>query len=253
MAESTNVFSPLYPDWLRDVENIGYDDDFWKIVDFYLLHSICEKQSWKGMSLSYYLWKKYPWNPSSYLKDKILKAIWGEEKPCLYAADKRTDLESKIYGKDLDEDFYLNSSQQRAGYVKQTAYKNEIMSLFHHIRNGLAHGRYGLSALNENDYMFFIEDGDRKDDRFIVTARIAIKKTSLLSIREIIISGPDEDVDYSMEIINSIERGNNTKSKVKKDIGITDSVWDKEIYKLKENGKVAYNNNLKKWALQKNA
>lgn len=250
----TNVFSKLYPDWVLNENVSATDNDFQIIVDFYLIHSLCDGQSWKKNSLQEtYAWKNHPWKPSSYLKDKIVKAIWSDEQSQLYMADKREDFQLTIQGKALDDKFTEDISSQRAGYVKSTAGKgndNLIMSLFYHIRNALAHGRFGLKQLNNSDYMVFLEDGSRKNHRFEVNARIALKKSSLLSIKRIIENGPDDDPNYGDEIFDSIKRGNHTRNKIMKDTGIENlknpvNIWKREIDKLKRANKIHYDNN--KW------
>ena len=252
MADSTNVFSPLRPDWLNDIDGVGYDEDFWSIIRFYLLCSLCDGQSWKGYSLhESYLWKVHPWSPSCYLKDKIIRAIWGDEEPKLYMSETRALYEGKISGKDLDENFTHNIMTQRAGYVMSSTGKNnnnQIMSLLYHIRNGFAHGRYGFAALENDDYMVFLEDGKDNGEQFEVTARIAIKKSSLMAIKRIIINGPSEEPDYCEEVMASIsERGYHTKKKIMYDIDISESDWNRVILQLKNSGRIVYNK--KKWEI----
>ena len=251
MSDSTNVFSPLRPTWLADVTGVGYDDEFWDIINFYVLHSLCGGQSWKGHNLhDTYLWKVYPWQPTAYLKDKIIKAIWKDERPCLYMAEKRALFQGKIDGKNLDADFNLDTRNQRAGYVKSSNGKNndnEIMSFFYHIRNGFAHGRYGMVPISDSDYMIFLEDGKAEQEQFEVTARIVIKKSSLIAIKNIIIEGPEDEPNYAEEIIESIKRGNSSRKKIMEDIDISERVWEKESQKLKNAKRIIFEN--RKWRL----
>ena len=251
MTEPTNVYSLLNPDWVKDTDGVGYDNDFWKIVNFFELHSLCDGQSWKGHNLhDTYLWKIHPWTPSAYLKDKIINAIWNGDTPHLYMAKKRSLFQSKIYGKGLEEDFYLDTSFQRACYVISSKGKNndsEIMSFFYHLRNAFAHGRYGFVPISEADYMLFLEDGSKVNDQFEVTARIAIKKSSLIAVIDVITAGPDDDPDYAYEIIESIRRGNNSKAKIIDDIDISEYIWKKESQKLKDTGCLAFEK--KKWII----
>jgi len=253
MAEPTNVYSPLRPEWITDIKGVGYDEDFWAIIKFYLLHSLCDGQSWKGYSLhESYLWKVHPWSPSRYLKDRIIEAIWGDEKSKLYMAKTRALYEGKIFGKDLDDNFTSNIAMQRAGYVKVSTGKNndnEIMSLFYHIRNGFAHGRFGFAALEDNDYMIFLEDGKASGDQFEVTARIALKKSSLLAIKEILIDVPSAEADYCDEVIASItERGCNTKKQIMEDLDISETVWNRVSQLLKDDGRIEFDK--KKWKIK---
>lgn len=248
---STNVFSPLCPEWLIDPENVGYDDEFWEIINFYMLHSLCDGQSWKKNSLeNTYSWKKYPWSPASYLKTKLIKAIWDEEEPQIYMAKTRALFEGKIYGKNLDEDFYKRLSTQRVGFVKVsngTNNDNIIMSMFYHIRNALAHGRYGLITCDENDYFILMEDGSKSGDFFEVTARMILKKSSLVKMIRAIKDGPEEEPDYGFEILEAIKRGNNTRTKICEDIEINEQIYSRETQKLRCSGKIKWNKKI--WEL----
>lgn len=253
MAESTNVFSLLSPEWLEDIPGVGYDEEFWDIINFYLLHSLCDEQSWKGHTISSeYLWKAHPWRPDSYLKDKIIQAIWGRADRKLFMAEKRTSYQSMLEGKNLGEDFYLNTYEQRAGYVKVSKGKGnsgEIMGLFYHIRNSFAHGRYGCVPIEENDYMIFMEDGRPFNGQFEVTARIALRKSSLMRIREVIMNGPDHDPEYALEIIASMRDGNKTKKSIMADLDISESIWKKYSHQLKIKNQIIYDRNRKIWKL----
>jgi hypothetical protein len=250
----TNVFSDLKPNWITEYDDVGYDTEFWNIINFFLLHSLCDGQSCKNHTLQEpYLWKKYPWRPDSYLKDKIITAIWGEKERLLYMADNRKTYKSMLEGKNLDKNFYLNTYEQRAGYVKVTKGNgngNEIMSLLYHIRNGFAHGRYGLVPVSGNDYMIFIEDGEPFSDMFEVTARIALKKSSLVKIRQVILSGPDDAPDYATDIYESIKDGCSTKKKVIAELGISEKIWDKYLNQLKIEEKIKYNKSKRIWEIQ---
>ena len=169
----------------------------------------------------------------------------------MYMAESRTKFEGKIWGKQLGQDFYLDLSTQRMGYVmvSDNTNRSQYMSFFYHLRNGLAHGRFGIVPLPREDYMIIVEDGEAKDNLFEVTARMVIKASSLLAIREIIITGPDEDIDYGREIIDSINKGNTNKRTVMADIMISENIWDREIQKLRLNGEVFFEGG--KWHLVK--
>lgn len=87
---STNVYSQKKPSWLTDNEDVGYDADFWRIINFYVLHSLCMSQNYKGITLqSTFSWDKSPWNNDNYLKNKILSAIWDGEEPHIYMSDRK--------------------------------------------------------------------------------------------------------------------------------------------------------------------
>jgi len=97
--------------------------------------------------------------------------------------------------------------------------------------------------------MIFLEDGKASGDQFEVTARIALKKSSLLAIKEILIDVPSAEADYCDEVIASItERGCNTKKQIMEDLDISETVWNRVSQLLKDDGRIEFDK--KKWKIK---
>lgn len=247
--EQEKIITEIHPHWLDTVVPNEYEDSgLYEIILFFVIHSPCIGQSAQGVSLTEYGWKPKPWYSPKYLKDKLDKAIFGDGMRLLKMADNKEKLLSEIDSLDLNDDFYNHRDSQRMLYsiINNKGCGNEYMSLFYHIRNSLAHGRLAMYPAKNNDITFVMEDGKKiskdKEDKFEVSARIIINKSSLLRIIEVIKNPPIEN-DYSEDIINAIKNGNNTKNKIISELDITDEIYKKFISQLRSEGRIAFEHN----------
>ena len=69
---------------------------------------------------------------------------------------------------------------------------NQFMSLFKHIRCAFAHGRVGVKKTDQES-MYLMEDGWPYKGRLKVSARMVLKKSTLLNWIKIIQDGPQEE------------------------------------------------------------
>ena len=74
--------------------------------------------------------------------------------------------------------------------------------------------------------------GKESDDKFEVSARIVINKSSLLKIIELLKNPPKEN-DYSEDILSAIKNGSSTKCKIMSEVGIDEYTYEKFIQVLK--------------------
>lgn len=239
-----SVITEVHPQWLdTEVSEEYVDTDLLKIIMFFVINSPCEGQSKRGIPLTEYGWKSKPWYSNSYLKDKLDKIIFGDGERLFYFANTKLELERKIKEKNFEDDFYLNTVNQRIAIVKISG-KNcdsQYMSLFYHIRNSLAHGRLAMYPKNNKDIVFVMEDGeDLSKNEFGVTARIVISKNTLLKIIERLKAPPEEEVSYEEEIVLAINNGKNTKKKIMQELDIDEKTYKKTIDKLKMNEKIVF-------------
>lgn len=253
---TTNVFSPIHPLWLDTEVPLEYEDKgLFELIRFFVFYSPCKAQSSRSRPLSTYGWKEKPWYGKSYLKEPLDKIIFGDDVRRFYVADQKTDFLNKISGHDFSNDFYNHRTQQRVALVKVSdgTSCSEYMSLFHHIRNSLAHGRLAMYPAHGNDIMFIMEDGgvvgSEKDDNFEVTARIVILKSTLLKIIQLLQSGPVHENDYTSDVIAAIDGGKNTKKGILEALQIDEEIWNRTIAKLKADQKVQFNKNTRKWEI----
>jgi len=207
-----------------------------EIVRFYLINSPCLRSSSRGTDIS--VWGK----PSIVLIDRI-KDVLGLTKGTNYDYGKSKPEMKKLFDKyHLEKDF-TNVTENMLIFFDNG---NVVDFIFKHIRNAIAHSRW--QVLND---IYYFEDGSDDDfegeTEFCVTARIVLKKESLIQLRDMIIAGPvpeelnkinQETIlnDLSDKIRNMF-KGKYFKRKEAIDaLGINNDVWKKLYKKCKNDG-----------------
>lgn len=243
----------VHPVWLDTIVPPEYEDEgLYEIILFFVIHSPCSGQSENGISLTERGWKEKPWNSPKYLKEKLDNVIFGTNTRMLKICESKYKMLCEIENYNLDDDFFKYREQQRALYAKanKAGCENEYMSLFYHIRNALAHGRIAMYPTKNGDITFVMEDGKQKgkdaDDRFEVSARIVINKSSLLKVIELLKNPPIEN-DYSDDIVIAIKNGYCTKREIMAELCIDDYIYEKYMNSLKMQQKIIFKEN--KWHL----
>ena len=233
------LLTRVHPMWLDTIVPAEYEDEgLYEIILFFVIHSPCSGQSSNGISLTERGWKAKPWYSPKYLKEKLDKAIFGNDLRLLKMVESKAKLQPEIGSLDLDDNFYIHRDKQRMLYSKisQSGCESEYMSLFYHIRNALAHGRLAMYPAQNHDVTFVMEDGkqvgEKRDDKFAVSARIVISKSSLLKLIELLKNPPIEN-DYSEDILEAIKNGSCTKCKIMAELGIDEYTYEKFIQTLK--------------------
>lgn len=252
MADEGKI-TKVHPAWLDTVVPPEYEDEgLYEIILFFVIHSPCNGQSAKGISLTERGWKIKPWYSPKYLKEKLDNAIFGDDLRLLKMVESKAKLLPEISSLDLDDDFYMHRDKQRMLYSKigNSGCESEYMSLFYHIRNALAHGRLAMFPAKKGDITLVMEDGKQvgkeSDDKFEVSARIVINKSSLLKIIELLKNPPKEN-DYSEDILSAIKNGSSTKCKIMSEVGIDEYTYEKFIQVLKLKNMIKFEH--KQWKI----
>ena len=184
--------------WLQDFPHDLYDsDNFKKIIDFFVVHSIVEGTSARGKKLDKdYNWRK-PWSKPYYLNMQ-LKDL-ATDKQLLFSASVFEQKEGSKRKETMDEalDKAELKTFPRYDVEKICVYnskKNQILSTFAHIRNSFAHCRFNVvDHFGRRVYCF--EDVDPKADKqgnVKVTGRIVLFETTLFAWISLIESGEIE-------------------------------------------------------------
>lgn len=238
------LLTKIHPLWLDTRVPLEYEDEsLYEIILFFVIHSPCDGQSARRISLSDRGWKKNPWYSPSYLKDKIDNILWGDGKKQLKMVMSKADMLHEAERFNLKDNFFKSRKQQRALFVKSSA-KNcssEYMSLFYHIRNALAHGRIAMYPIGNNDIVFVMEDGSIQKEMYQVSARIVIRKSSLLKIINLLKNPPIEN-DYTDDILSAIKNGCNTKKAIIRELSIDEKIYKQYTHKLKSQGLIEFKN-----------
>lgn len=193
---SDPIITQKKPEWIIPIEQQQIDNNFLKIIQFYLFNSPCKNSSWNRVSLADYGWV----NCWSYQKFKDL-IYENSELSKFNQAESKTDLK-RIWPNITD---YAFSQTEYAYYVK-AGEENPLLSLCHRIRNSLAHGRFRFN----NQFIFF-EDVDNNGT--IVSARINLKRETLVNWANIIKIENKASRDVFEYIKRQKERGQRNSQK----------------------------------------
>lgn len=179
-------FVDKHPKWLKWIAAEDFNDtDFIRIIAFFVFHSPCPGLSSMGKMLSDYKWSA-PWKLPYYLNRQLKMASTNFN--LLFSAKSYDAIEDALGKANLLDDFVTNYSTERICVydVKQ----NQFLSVFYHIRNSIAHCRFKM-VKDMQDCIFIFEDVQNRteSDKVKVSARMIIRKSTLLKWIDIIESG----------------------------------------------------------------
>ena len=183
MAKQVNRSEP----WLRWIAPEEFADaELFRIVTFFVFHSPCPNISSMGKSLSEYGWNA-PWKKPYYLNKQLRRAASNYN--ILYSATSCDTLEAALVKANLDVGFPSDLTTERIAIVDSK--KNQFQRVFCHIRNALAHCRINMVEVN-GECVFVMEDTKKSGERLNVSARMIIRKSTLLNWINIIEGGENE-------------------------------------------------------------
>lgn len=162
------------------------------LLRFFVVETPAPGLSNRSVSVSEYGWDA-PWRKPQYLNKKLKAA--SSNKSLYWSAAAVGDMEQALRNADLFDCAGIESKPFESA-VFYDAKSNQTISLFYHLRNGFAHGRF-CAFKSKGDIWFAIEDvaGKRKDDPAgdikRLTARILIKNSTLCKWMKLIKAGPD--------------------------------------------------------------
>ena len=184
--------APFNPGWIKKIIPDEYvDEGLQRIILFFVINTPCVELSSSGIPISTYGWNKDVWK-----NDRLKKALFkvaNLERGKSFVVAKRTN-EMKQACKLVQMDKRFHDSREKEKIVIFKNKKNEFLSLCSHIRNSLAHGRLAMYRGNDDDIIFVLEDGIKKDGCFEIRSRMILKKSTLLSWIDLIEAGklPEE-------------------------------------------------------------
>lgn len=162
------------------------------LLRFFVVETPAPGLSNRSVSVSEYGWDA-PWRKPQYLNKKLKAA--SSNNSLYWSAAAVGDMEQALRNADLFDCAGIESKPFESA-VFYDAKSNQTISLFYHLRNGFAHGRF-CAFKSKGDIWFAIEDvaGKRKDDPAgdikRLTARILIKNSTLCKWMKLIKAGPD--------------------------------------------------------------
>ena len=133
------------PEWLNILAPEEFnDEELFRIVIFYVFHSPCEGLSAMGKTLSSYGWNT-PWSKPFYLNKQLKASASNFE--ILFSANNYDAMSEALEKAEMTDDFPSNLERERICFYNNQ--KNQFMSVFYHIRNAFAHGRYCCFSAND--------------------------------------------------------------------------------------------------------
>lgn len=238
------VISPKHPKWLDTiVADRHCDNNLYKIILFFVIFSPCPKYSTQGRTLQFYNWKDKPWSTNKYLKDKLDNGVFSDRKKYFRCVAQIPQLVEAVHKAELEDDFYVHREVERVAFINTEG--SEYMSLFHHIRCALAHGRIAMFEDSDTDDLLFVmENGSELGAEFHVKARMVLRRSTLLRWIEIITAGPQEpEKDYRRDIYEALL--NNNRLRIKNLVnmfGESEYAINKAISFLKKANIITYQN-----------
>lgn len=242
--------------WLLEdlPEEVITSSDWLKVLRFFVIESPCSGQSNRRKDICE-KWGNAPWAPSRYLKIPLNLAVFGTRSAQFVKVGSKSKIEDALSEEDLLHSFPSKMESQRAVFTKANGKGNSssYMSLFYHIRNALAHARFGLLKDKEGQFVFVFEDGRKREvqdkEQFELTARGIVRFGSLLKIIEVIESGPDAKPDIEEQILAAIKSGLDTKKQIMRELNIPAEDWRTYSQVLRKEGKISCDKH--KWSLVK--
>ncbi len=235
----------IKPKWLLEdlPEEVITSSDWLKVLRFFVIESPCSGQSNRRKDICE-KWGNAPWMPPRYLKIPLNLAVFGIRSSRFVKVGSKSKIEDALSKQDLLHNFPSKMESQRAVFTKANGKGNSssYMSLFYHIRNALAHARFGLLKDKEGQFVFVFEDGRKREvqdkEQFELTARGIVRFGSLLKIIEVIESGPDAKPDIEEQILAAIDAGIDTRKKIMKELDISKEDWRIYSQILKREGRI---------------
>ena len=153
--------------------------EFQRIFFFFTIYTPCTDLSYRGKSL-----ESYGWNNQSELKKILLK----DKNIELYSARNYKSMKEELQKADLDLDPPKSISAEKiCVYINRS---NQLLSIFSHIRNSFAHGRFYIDDFNGEQFYIFEDVVEQTKPQVTkISARMIIKKSTLLKWIQIIEGG----------------------------------------------------------------
>ena len=194
------VLTPLRPQWVQtDIIDKFTSEEFKKLFGFYVVCNPFVKASYSRKDSAEYGWHN---ERVDNLKGRLCNVAKLVDKKTFYNVDKIDKMREPCDKLDLKEDFYMRLNDERVVIFikkkeKEVEKVNIISGVLYHIRNAFAHGRYAVyECENKIDNIVVLEDVDPQHKyrgKIAVSARMVLKKSTLLKWIDIIEAGPNSE------------------------------------------------------------
>ncbi len=180
------------PNWIKTREFTKKELEVLKdILPFYVVNTLHESYSYRSIPVTNYGWPDNIWN-TGVLKEQLFHVANLSNDYNLFIAERLEDMSDACNHAHMGDDFYLYRDQERiAIYVNSST--NIVLSIFKHIRNALAHGRFVMYSSGD-DMMIALESVDNHNKALVLKARMVLRASTLINWMNIITRGPQENM-----------------------------------------------------------
>lgn len=184
-VKSGFVSVDFQPKWLDYIDPERFNNvDLNRIITFFVFHSPCSELSAMSKNLEKYGWND-PWRKPQLLQRK-LKLVSNNDN-LIFSSVTINDMKQALEKADLFDDIKANINLERIAIYNSE--KNQFMSIFYHLRNAFAHGRFNMFDVGIDDYVFIFEDIIKGINMNKVTARMILRKSTLIKWIDLIETG----------------------------------------------------------------
>lgn len=137
---------------LNTTDNFISKECFIKLIHFYVIHTPCKNISNKSIPLINYGWNE-PWKGKNSLKVLLKKA--SDPENLLFSVEKKSELNDVINQSEINTLLASNSPKNIICFINSKG--NQFISIFFHIRNAFAHGRFEVFKTDKGEFLL-LED-----------------------------------------------------------------------------------------------
>lgn len=180
------------PSWLNTKQLTKKELEILKeILPFYVINTLQEGISYRGIKVTEYGWPDNIWSTGD-LKEKLFYVANLTLNYNLFMVERLDNMSDVCHIAHFDNDFAKYRDQERI-VVYVNSRTNLVLSIFKHIRNSLAHGRFMMYP-SGNDTILVMESVDHNNKELVVKARMVLRASTMLKWMEIIRKGPEDIV-----------------------------------------------------------
>lgn len=182
--------STAKPEWIdKNLSQETFaDENILRIIVFFLFHAPCEGQSAMGRTIEEYNWSN-PWKQPYDFEEKLKHM--SSNPNLIFMAENYSEMDKKLEDANLTVNFPSDLATERICVHKY--YDRQIKSVFYHLRNSFAHGRFNI--VNADGETVLIFEDVRNKTTYEVSARMILKISTLLKWIDIIEAGEKEYKD----------------------------------------------------------
>lgn len=185
------VFTEKNPNWISEISLKQITDSaFSRIILFFVFLSPCERLSAMSKTLEMYGWENQ-WKKPVWLNRKLKNASTNPS--LFFSASTLGDMKQSLEKANMLNNFSADVLEEKVCIYDNLG--NQFMSLFCHLRNAFAHGRFKVEKENGNNiYIFEDVSVNAKLQEYKVSARMILKEATLIKWIEIIEAGIQEEL-----------------------------------------------------------